>query len=70
MLDAISVKEAAEKWQISERRIQKLCENGRIEGVKRFGHSWMIPADAKKPCDLRKRRKAVGSEVEVRHEYQ
>ena len=32
MLDAISVKEAAEKWQISERRIQKLCEIGRIEG--------------------------------------
>ena len=70
MLDAISVKEAAEKWQISERRIQKLCENDRIEGVKRFGHSWMIPADAKKPCDLRKRRKAEGSEVEVRHEHQ
>ena len=70
MLDAISVKEAAEKWQISERRIQKLCEIGRIEGVKRFGHSWMIPADAKKPCDLRKRRKAVGNEVEAAHEHQ
>ena len=70
MLDAISVKEAAEKWQISERRIQKLCENGRIEGVKRFGHSWMIPADAKKPYDLRKRRKAVENEVEAAHEHQ
>ena len=70
MLNAISVKEAAEKWQISERRIQKLCENGRIEGVKRFGHSWMIPADAKKPCDLRKRRKAVGNEEETAHEHQ
>ena len=53
MFDAISVKEAAAKWQISERRIQKLCENGRIAGVKRFGHSWMIPADAEKPFDLR-----------------
>lgn len=70
MLDAISVKEAAGKWQISERRIQKLCENGRIEGVKRFGHSWMIPTDAKKPCDLRKRQKADKSEVETAHEYQ
>lgn len=70
MLDTISVKEAAEKWQISERRIQKLCENGRIEGVKWFGHSWMIPADAKKTCDLRKRRKALGSEVEAAHEHQ
>ena len=70
MLDAISVKEAAGKWQISERRIQKLCENGRIEGVRRFGHSWMIPADAKKPCDLRKRRTADKSEVETAHEHQ
>lgn len=69
MFDAISVKEAAEKWQISERRIQKFCESGRIEGVKRFGHSWMIPADVKKPCDLRKRRKAVTSEVEAAHEH-
>lgn len=55
MFDAISVKEAAEKWQISERRIQKLCENGRIEGVKRFGRSWVIPAEAKKPADLRRK---------------
>ena len=70
MRDAISVKEAAGKWQISERRIQKLCKNGRIEGVKRFGHSWMIPADAKKPRDLRKRRNADKSEVETAHEHQ
>jgi hypothetical protein len=53
MLDYISVKEAAVKWNISERRIQKLCENNRIEGVIRFGHSWMIPWDAQKPEDLR-----------------
>ena len=53
MLNVISAKEAAEKWQISERRVQRLCESGRVEGVKRFGHSWMIPADAEKPFDLR-----------------
>ncbi len=33
MLDFISVKEAAEKWGISERRVQKLCEEERIGGV-------------------------------------
>ncbi len=32
---------------------QKLCEGNRIEGVIRFGHSWMVPKDAKKPVDLR-----------------
>ncbi len=41
MLDYISVKDAAKKWNISERRVQKLCEESRIEGVMRFGHSWI-----------------------------
>lgn len=53
MLEYISVKEVAVKWDISERRIQKLCEGNRIEGVLRFGHSWMIPRSAEKPEDLR-----------------
>lgn len=55
MLDFISVKEAAEKWGISERRVQKLCEEERIEGVLRFGRSWMIPKSAHKPEDMRKK---------------
>ena len=42
LLDYISVKEAAEKWGISERRVQKLCEGNRIEGIVRSGHAWMI----------------------------
>lgn len=54
-MDYISVKEAAEKWEISERRIQKLCEDGRIDGVERFGRAWMIPRNSKKPNDLRRR---------------
>ena len=44
----ITVKQAAEKWDISERRIQVLCREGRIEGVKRFGRAWAIPEDAEK----------------------
>ena len=36
MFDYISVQQAAEKWGISERRIQKLCEENRIEGALRF----------------------------------
>lgn len=55
MFEYISVKEAAEKWKISERRIQKLCEQERIEGVIRFGHAWAIPKDAKKPIDGRRK---------------
>ncbi len=53
MFEYISAKEAAEKWGISERRIQKLCEEKRIDGVVRFGHAWAIPAEARKPIDGR-----------------
>lgn len=59
LLDYISVKETAKKWGISERRVQKLCEGNRIEGVIRFGHSWMVPKDAKKPIDLRKKKNII-----------
>ena len=40
---------------ISERRIQKLCEENRIEGILRFGRVWMIPKSADKPVDARKK---------------
>lgn len=42
----ISVKEAAEKWGISERRIQRLCSEDRIEGVIRFNGVWAIPKNS------------------------
>lgn len=58
MLDYISVQQAAEKWEISERRIQKLCEENRIEGAVRFGHAWAIPKNAEKPADARKKLKS------------
>lgn len=52
-MDYISPKEASGKWGISERRIQKLCEEGRIAGVVRFSRVWAIPRDAEKPKDAR-----------------
>lgn len=55
MTGYMSVKEAAEKWDVSERWVQKLCEESRIEGIIRFGRSWAIPKDADKPSDARKK---------------
>lgn len=54
-MDYISVKEAAEKWSISTRRVQILCEQNRIDGVIRFNNSWAIPKGAVKPADARVR---------------
>lgn len=66
-MDFISVRETASKWGISERRVQRLCEDSRIEGVERFGRSWMIPRNAKKPNDLRKERLPKGKKVVKNH---
>lgn len=49
----ITVKQAAERWSISDRRVRILCAEGKIPGVIREGRSWKIPADAKKPEDGR-----------------
>lgn len=49
----MSVKQAAEKWGISDRRVRTLCSKGKIPDVTRKGRSWMIPVDAKKPVDGR-----------------
>lgn len=57
MLEYISAAEAAKKWSISERRVQKLCEENRIEGVAKFSYMWLIPKDAEKPVDRRKKSK-------------
>lgn len=52
-MDYISVKEAAEKFNISERRVQKLCETQRIEGCSMVSGVWLIPSSASKPIDER-----------------
>ena len=53
MNEYMTIKEAAKKWGIGERRINTLCQEGRIEGAAKFGNSWAIPADAQKPKDNR-----------------
>lgn len=52
-MEYLTVKEIAEKWNLSERRLQTMCRDGLIKGVKRFGRSWAIPADAIRPKDER-----------------
>ena len=56
-MEYITVRDAAQKWNISERLVQKYCAMGRIEGAKKFGTSWEIPAGAVKPKDPRKAKK-------------
>ncbi len=55
MFEYMTVQEAAIKWNISERRIQILCSENRIEGVVRLSRVWLIPKDAQKPADARRK---------------
>ena len=49
----MTTKEAAKKWNISERRIRQLLKEGRVEGVIKVGNNWNIPENALKPVDKR-----------------
>ena len=53
MFDYMTAQEAAEKWNVSLRRVQRLCKENRIEGVLNINRVWLIPKDAKKPADKR-----------------
>lgn len=54
---AMTTKQAAEKWGISDRRVRTLCVNGQIDGAWREGKLWFVPDNASKPADGRIRGK-------------
>ena len=47
-MEYMSCPEAAKKWGISERRVQRLCEDNRIHGISKIGYMWLIPKDTQK----------------------
>ncbi len=51
----LSSRDTAKKWGISERLVQRYCIQGRIDGAAKLGGVWMIPTDAKKPQDPRRK---------------
>lgn len=53
MTQYISAAEAAERWGISKRRVQKLCSENRLHGAEKHGNTWIIPSNACKPLDAR-----------------
>ncbi len=51
----MTVKEAGEKWGISSRMVTIYCNKERIPGAIKKGNLWLIPENAEKPKDLRKK---------------
>ena len=39
----------AERWNVSVRQVQLLCQNGKIDGASKFGNAWAIPENTPKP---------------------
>lgn len=54
-MDYISVKEAAEIWGITSRMVNYHCVAGRIEGAQKIGNMWVVPKNAAKPVDRRRK---------------
>lgn len=53
-MEYMTVREAARRWNVTERLVQRLCADGRIDGAVKFGRSWSVPAGARKPDDPRR----------------
>ena len=53
MKKMMSCQEAAWRWGISDRRVSKLCAEGRIPGAYKEDRRWLLPEDAQRPSDLR-----------------
>ena len=66
MLSFISAKEAAEKWEISQRRVAILCSENRIDGAMMVGNMWIIPSTAEKPIDKRTTRYEKETKTELK----
>ena len=64
-LDWITSRQAAKQWGITERQVQSLCSTGKIKGVVRLGHVWLIPKSTSKPIDGRTRVAKLGNENNI-----
>ena len=54
----ISAEVIAQRWNLSTRRVNQLCKNGEIIGAKKEGQSWIVPENAQRPIDKRKKNTA------------
>ncbi len=66
--DFISVKEAAEKVGVTERWIQQLCKDGKIEGAIRFNGRgvWLVPKEwTQRKVSKEKCRSSVGEKEKL-----
>lgn len=54
-MEYMTLKEAGEKWGVSARRVNYYCAAGRIPGAVKMATIWLIPKQAEKPADGRRK---------------
>ena len=54
-MDYMTLKEASEKWGVSSRQVNYYCVDGRIPGAVKMAGVWLIPKEAEKPMDKRRK---------------
>ena len=54
-MDYMTLKEVAEKWGVTPRRVNYYCAAGRIPGAVKMAGVWLIPKTAEKPLDRRRK---------------
>ena len=52
-MDYMTLKEAAEKWGVTPRRVNYYCAAGRIPGAVKMAGVWLLHKIAEKPLDMR-----------------
>ena len=55
-MDYMTVKEAGERWGLGIRIVTLYCTEGRIAGAVKKGNLWLIPQNATKPADGRRKK--------------
>jgi len=53
----MTVKEAAQRWGVTPRRVGEYIRNKRITGAYKIGTAWVMPDDTQKPPSLKSGRK-------------
>lgn len=54
-MDFMTVKEAAGKWELTERMVKYYCKAGRFLGAIKIFGVWLIPKEVGKPIDGRRK---------------
>ncbi len=62
-MDYMTIREASAKWGIGTRIITVYCADGRISGAVKRGNLWLIPQDAPKPSDRRRKDAVAGEQI-------